>query len=110
MNNINFDEALKMAQDIATIVERNCTNCRYHELMWDEEPCDSCTLGGDSFRWKPIAQPERMRGRWIKNSDTAFYWKCSECGAYLFWRKEEYLLNGEPNYCPNCGADMRGEE
>ena len=52
---------------------------------------------------------ERKRGKWIKDCDTAFFWKCSECGAYIFWRKEEYLLRNEdePNYCPNCGADMR---
>ena len=52
---------------------------------------------------------ERKRGKWIKDCNVAFFWKCSECGAYIFWRKEEYLLRNEdePNYCPNCGADMR---
>ena len=55
---------------------------------------------------------ENVRGKWIKDSDTAFYWECSECGAYLFWRKEEYLLRSkdETNFCPNCGADMRTGE
>ena len=49
-------------------------------------------------------------GRWNKDSDAAFYWRCSECGCYLFWRKEDYLLRheDEPNYCPNCGAKMDG--
>lgn len=57
----------------------------------------------------PAADVAEVRhGRWEKDNDTAFFWKCSECGAYLFWRKEEYLLRDtdEPNYCPNCGAKM----
>ena len=53
---------------------------------------------------------ERKHGKWDKDSDMAFYWKCSECGAYLFWRYEEFMVNGNPHFCPNCGADMRGRE
>ena len=61
---------------------------------------------------RPADVREVKRGKWIKDSDVAFFWKCSECGCYLFWRKEEYLLRNEdePNYCPNCGADMREEQ
>lgn len=56
---------------------------------------------------QPTIDPVK-HGRWEKDSDTAFYWRCSECGCYLFWRKEDYLLRheDEPNYCPNCGAKM----
>ena len=37
-------------------------------------------------------------GKWTV---TPVYIKCSECGVLRF---------GESYYCPNCGADMRGEE
>ena len=50
----------------------------------------------------PPAQPQRMRGEWIDVTKTgnAGLWKCSECGE----------LELEDSYfCPNCGADMRGE-
>ena len=50
----------------------------------------------------PSAQPQRMRGEWIDVTKTggAELWKCSECGE----------LELEDSYfCPNCGADMRGE-
>ena len=46
---------------------------------------------------------ERKKGKWIfpnnpiaKANDE---WICSEC---------HYLIGGKHNYCPNCGADMRG--
>ena len=47
----------------------------------------------------PSAQPERKKGKWIV---TSLFIKCSECG-------EAFMLMPQ-NYCPNCGADMRGEE
>ena len=50
----------------------------------------------------------RKKGRWIYRKETKWilwdtsHYECSNCG------------NGNPwhnfNYCPNCGADMRGEE
>ena len=53
----------------------------------------------------PSAQLERKKGKWIlpnnpiaKANDE---WICSGC---------HYLIGGKHNYCPNCGADMRGEE
>lgn len=45
---------------------------------------------------------ERKTGKWIK-FDYPWY-QCSECGAV---RENKSFLE---NFCPNCGADMRGEE
>lgn len=50
---------------------------------------------------------ENVRGEWIEitNETVEWYWhssKCSVCDA-------EMLLSFD-NFCPNCGADMRGEE
>lgn len=45
---------------------------------------------------------EVRRGRWTYNANFAEPpFKCSACG------KSQGRLS---NYCPNCGADMRGEE
>ena len=46
---------------------------------------------------------ERKRGKWItKSTNGEMFDVCSVCG-YVEW--------DEPHkYCPNCGADMRGEE
>lgn len=52
------------------------------------------------------AQSERKTGRWIQlTCDSAEWWYCSECNGRVQmnpWVKY--------NYCPNCGADMKGEE
>jgi hypothetical protein len=53
---------------------------------------------------KPTVDAEPMRhGKWIeKSTGGEHFWCCSECG-YIEW-------DAPNNYCPNCGADMRGEK
>ena len=46
----------------------------------------------------PSIDIEPKRGEWI---DFKNGWKCSACGK---WNNET------SNFCPNCGADMRGEQ
>lgn len=51
--------------------------------------------------------PSAQRGRWISHEDEDgghYGDKCSECGE---WYVMPY---GKTNFCPNCGADMRGEQ
>ena len=78
----------------------------------------------EHLKQMPSAQPERKKGRWIPvdscgafggdeatwmahGNPVAFYY-CSEC------KEEAYAgEDGEPlltDYCPNCGADMGGEQ
>lgn len=54
---------------------------------------------------------ERKTGKWIEQDDgwDGVYYECSCC-------KEAFtLIDGTPtdnlyNFCPNCGADMRGDK
>ena len=48
---------------------------------------------------------KRPQGEWIENNETVFVnrFNCSECGRLIFEPKEKN------NFCPNCGADMRGD-
>jgi hypothetical protein len=53
----------------------------------------------------PSAEPERKKGKWIPHEDEDgehYGDKCSVCGEW-------YVMPcGKANFCPNCGADMRG--
>ena len=50
---------------------------------------------------------ERKKGKWINHRNDMGHniADCSECGEAMQW----YDPDTRPNYCPNCGADMRGE-
>ena len=51
--------------------------------------------------------PEREKGEWI----IGVWDKCSVCGTE--YSEDIYNISYEsdyrPNFCPNCGADMRGK-
>ena len=57
----------------------------------------------------PTIEPERKKGKWIEKSErlaplnTIWWDECSVCGHHAFNRMTT-------DFCPNCGADMRGEE
>ena len=38
--------------------ERQCDTCRYRDVEWFKEPCDSCTGGGETNHYEPYTWPE----------------------------------------------------
>ena len=65
---------------------------------------DKSVTPNDIMRF-PSAQPERKKGKWINRSLNILYpewarYTCSVCGEH----------SNRYDYCPNCGADMRGEQ
>lgn len=52
---------------------------------------------------------ERKRGEWIDHCVRD--WHCSECGKQVpkQVRFDGHCYDDKLNFCPNCGADMRGE-
>ena len=59
----------------------------------------------------PTIEPERKKGKWEchysrPNVYEDLYWHCSECG----YKNDNQYANVYHKFCPNCGADMRGEQ
>lgn len=64
----------------------------------------------------PSAEPERKKGKWLVHTDKFAngaeyfgYATCSECGD-MFYSIDCIGLKPIWDFCPNCGADMRGED
>ena len=50
---------------------------------------------------------ENVHGNWVGiDDDPCETFECDRCGFVL----EDWILGAFYNFCPNCGADMRGEE
>lgn len=61
-----------------------------------------------SLAIEALQEPERKKGQWIilsSNEDSAVC-KCSVCGEDFVFYNGEFF----PNYCGDCGSDMRGEK
>ena len=58
---------------------------------------------------KALEEPERKTGHWIKTARWGRVYYCDQCRNYLDFDGVN-AGRGSTNYCPNCGADMRGEE
>ena len=50
----------------------------------------------------PSAQPERPKGKWVEKPHAYGVAYCSLC--------DYELHTNDTNFCPNCGADMRGDQ
>ena len=50
---------------------------------------------------------ENVRGEWIDTSEGTY---CSRCNKFPYDDGEYRLVGWRSNFCPNCGADMRGEK
>ena len=110
-----LDKLEQPTQTNAHSTQTNALDCVSRQQAIDALDGFRC---GTKAAWKviedlPSAQPQRKTGKWI--TDTKYYedgWqdfyyvetRCSVCGV----RKRIGWYDA--NYCPSCGADMRGKE
>ena len=66
------------------------------------------------LRELPSIQSEQKRGRWIYGEDEYGIdgYHCDKCGFFVPWDYTHKFINyiEDYNFCPSCGADMRGEQ
>lgn len=55
---------------------------------------------GEVLKNLPSVQPERKKGTWTDDSS------CPFCGFQPWYEGDIHTLS----FCPNCGADMRGDK
>ena len=55
----------------------------------------------------PPVFPARPEGKWIEKDKTPGYtkWECNNCGSTFKNSQKPWY-----NFCPNCGADMKGKQ
>ena len=67
-------------------------------------------LSIDALKALPPVTPRPKTGHWIDRFP-AKECKCSVCDFLICISNGSYIdMVGQMKYCPNCGADMRGEE
>jgi hypothetical protein len=76
---------------------------------YDEGYVDGVEFGISTVSTMPTIQPEPHEGHWIRTDcGLDVECKCSKCGYRDFVEpRDEYWF--KRNYCPSCGARMKGE-
>ena len=88
------------------------------EETWKEpsytDPYNVLTEVRERIQSLPSAQPQRMRGKWTYGEDEYGIdgYHCDKCGFFVPWDYTHKFIDFIKDYhfCPNCGADMRGEQ
>ena len=79
------------------------------EVVWHYTEGYIEVVNASEIENAPTIEPKR--GEWVIGENENDGWcKCSVCG-YVNLTCEVYAIGSEAyNYCPNCGASMKGEQ
>lgn len=98
-------EAFEEVYPLATNEMGSAVNKRIYDIVdnaptvFTQEDIDNVLelsyISGQQHPERPKGKWEYTDGRWGLGD-----WRCSKCGGYS---------NKDTHYCPNCGADMRGD-
>lgn len=105
------------------VFERYCKECDKrkgikngkYRIIYNvgDAPCRACSVDDmkDDLENAPtIEERKNVRGEWKEVAERGLcdLRRCSNCGHIEPVGLE--MITPKPNFCPNCGADMRGEE
>lgn len=90
-------------------IKKYCEHCKFYSVLG----CQSTLICTDGNRFLVSSTQKVKRGKWIwvKNyrdceGDIYSQYKCSCCD---FGVGGVYSIKDLTHFCPNCGADMRGD-
>lgn len=84
------------------------TNIRHCEYDRNYTKMDFCVWLDSAPTVDAVpGQPERKKGTWRHYEGML---TCSVCGAEFYDEIMEYVGGDVPRFCPDCGADLRGDD
>jgi hypothetical protein len=84
--------------------------CRETNESWYEETynmaIEALSADAEQGEWIDyVGKDLGIEGQWLRDDGKTVFVQCDQCDS-MFVRN----LMTHMNYCPNCGADMRGEK
>lgn len=114
--NSDYDTAFKMA--IKALKQEPCEDCISRQAVLDEmykRRVDGDAITAGFIKNLPPVTPQPKMGRWIVNEWDNI--SCSECGCTALYDKvypgESVFgkaIRVKSNFCPTCGAKMKGSK
>ena len=92
-------EHLSGAIDADALIDKTDDRYSLHEIGRRER--DDIV---DALEYAPTIQPEPKRGKWNRLDMDTF--NCNKCGTTFVLNQGSEKMH----FCPNCGANMRGEK
>lgn len=84
-------------------LEKDKADCCVPLSEWQQGWNDAIdVIMGEALEALSSVQQEQKRGKWINGA-------CNQCGSHApYWPMAATYYRS--NFCPNCGADMRGDD
>lgn len=96
-----LDEIIRIDERLPTIEPKTKVVA---QITFDEEKLREIVKEAVERFKEEYEITDRPQGEWIEQEDDYHhYWECSECGMGVG-------LDDIRNYCPNCGAKMKGAD
>ena len=106
---ISRQAAIDAIEKVAELYPWRVPGNRDSYSQYNEAWQDALNRADSEIEALPSAQQERKTGHWIKTARWGRVYYCDQCRNYLDFDGVN-VGRGSANFCPNCGADMRGEQ